>query len=275
MKKIFVSVLLIFMILIIFYSTTYSTNITTNISEQNVKLTDFIGSYGFSMDLDGPNTIEITKNGEGLKINWVVGPFNGSDAITKKVEKYTLNDNKLMLKVEEDDSNYVIFKENGKTYFTIEGIEDEEGFSYFPIEMMKKVTNTSTNISIKEVLIVPPAKNKYKVGENLDLTGLAITAIYDNNKIEQVDINKNKKDYKVTGFNNNKEGKQTLTITYKGFSRSFNVQVGDTTYDVENEGKLPQTGDFSILKGGLYILIAILSSILIFIIYKSFKYNKA
>ena len=117
---------------------------------------------------------------------------------------------------------------------------------------------------IKEVLIIPPTKTKYDVGENLDLDGLTITAVYDNDKIEQIDIKKNNKDYKVTGFNKNKEGFQTVTISYKGFSRSYEVKVGNSSsIDINETGKLPQTGDFSVLKYALYTLITILSSILV------------
>jgi len=108
-----------------------------NEDNKDVKLTDFVGNYEFAMGPDGPNTIKITSDGEGLKIEWLEGTFNGSDARTIKVKTYKLEGNKLILEVE-GQSNSIIFKENGKTYFTIEGIENEEGFSYFPIEMTKK-----------------------------------------------------------------------------------------------------------------------------------------
>lgn len=113
---------------------------TVNKNEENngLKLTDFVGSYQFAMGPDGPNTIKITSDGEGLKINWVEGPFNGSAARTIKVKTYKLQNNKLVLEVEGEQDKSIIFKENGKTYFTIEGIENEEGFDYFPVEMIKK-----------------------------------------------------------------------------------------------------------------------------------------
>ena len=113
-------------------------SVNKNEDNSGLKLTDFVGEYEFAMGPDGPNTIKITSDGEELKINWVEGPFNGSSARTIKVKSYKFQDNKLILEVEGDSSNSIIFKENGKTYFTIEGIEDEEGFDYFPIEMIKK-----------------------------------------------------------------------------------------------------------------------------------------
>ena len=108
-----------------------------NEDKTGVKLTDFVGEYEFAIGPDGPNTIKITSYGEGLKIDWVEGPFNGSTAI-RKVKSYKLQDNKLVLEVEGDSSNSIIFKENGKIYYTIEGIENEEGFDYFPIEVTNK-----------------------------------------------------------------------------------------------------------------------------------------
>ena len=111
--------------------------VNKNEDNKELKLTDFVGNYEFSMGPDGSNTIKITDVGNGLKIDWVEGPFNGSDARTIEVKTYKLEVNKLVLEVE-GQSNSIIFKENEKTYFTIEGIEKEEGFDYFPIEMIKK-----------------------------------------------------------------------------------------------------------------------------------------
>lgn len=129
---------------------------TVNKNEENkgLKLTDFVGNYEFDMGPDGPNTIKITSNGEGLKIDWVEGQFNGSDARTIKVKSYKLQNNKLVIEVEGDSSNSIIFKENGKTYFTIEGIENEEGFEYFPIEMSNVTENNKDDEQPKENPII-------------------------------------------------------------------------------------------------------------------------
>ena len=81
-------------------------------------------------------------------------------------------------------------------------------------------SSTTTSPAIQEVLIIPPTKTKYNVGEKLNLDGLKITAIYVNNKIEEVT-----KGYTVTGYNRNKEGKQTVKISYKSFSTTYQVKV--------------------------------------------------
>lgn len=128
---------------------------------------------------------------------------------------------------------------------------------------------TKSEVLPNAVLIIPPNQTRYDVGENLNLDGLKITAVYDNNIIKEI-----KNGYTVKGYNKNKEGVQTVTISYKGFSRSYKVRVGNISYDVKKEGKLPQTGNVPYIQTGLYVLISLLSLVLIYLVYKSFKYRK-
>lgn len=129
--------------------------------------------------------------------------------------------------------------------------------------------NIKSEVLPNTVLIIPPTQTIYDIGENLNLDGLKITAVYDDNIIKEI-----KNGYTVKGYNKNKEGIQTVTISYEGFSRSYEVKVGDVSYRVDKEGKLPQTGNFPYLQTGLYVLISLLSLILISLVYKSFKYRK-
>lgn len=125
---------------------------------------------------------------------------------------------------------------------------------------------------LENVLIIPPVQTKYDVGEKLNLEGLAVTAVYDNGTVEEIT-----KGYKVTGYNKNKEGKQTVTISYQGFSRKYTVKVGNSNVeieDVENNEKLPQTGDFFDIKDGLYLTVGILSLALIYMVFKIVKYGE-
>ena len=135
------------------------------------------------------------------------------------------------------------------------------------------ITKPSTvpEIPPQNVLIIPPTKTIYKVGEKLDLSGLKITAIYANNKIEDVTTG-----YTVTGFYKNKEGLQDIKISYKGFSRTYEVRVGNSSTKVtpDETTKLPQTGDFFDFLDALYLIVGILSLTLIYIIFKTIKYSK-
>ena len=133
--------------------------------------------------------------------------------------------------------------------------------------------NNNSNVNpfkyIKDVLIIPPSQTKYDVGEKLNTEGIKITVIYEDGSIEEIS-----KGYTIKGYNKNKAGKQTLTINYKGHTTTYNVKVGNvSSIDVNETGKLPQTGDFLDFKDILYICCAVLSIVLIFIVFKSVKYN--
>ena len=62
-----------------------------------------------------------------------------------------------------------------------------------------------------------PTKTKYKYGEALDITGGQISAIKSSGKAENIDITTSM----VSGYNPNKLGKQTITITYKGKTTQY------------------------------------------------------
>lgn len=64
-----------------------------------------------------------------------------------------------------------------------------------------------------------PAKTTYQMGQELDLTGLAVTGRYDDGADGPV------KDYAVSGYDKTKPGTQTVTVTKDGGSDSFTVTV--------------------------------------------------
>lgn len=66
----------------------------------------------------------------------------------------------------------------------------------------------------------PPSKVTYQQGETLDLTGMVVTATYDDGSTEVVD------GYSVDGYDSNASGEQTLTVTYRGHTATFTVTVG-------------------------------------------------
>ncbi len=81
-----------------------------------------------------------------------------------------------------------------------------------------------------------PTKTKYKYGEALDITGGQISAIKSSGKAENIDITTSM----VSGYNPNKLGKQTITITYKGKTTQYSVEVEDYIKDIKltNPNKL-------------------------------------
>ncbi len=72
-------------------------------------------------------------------------------------------------------------------------------------------------------IVSEPGKNSYDFGiENeLDLTGLAVKAVYNNGTEQDIDLN----DLTITGFDSRTFGEQTITAAYGEFQVTFKVEV--------------------------------------------------
>lgn len=86
----------------------------------------------------------------------------------------------------------------------------------FDVNIVYKVLE---NISITSA----PTKTTYLIGEDLDKSGLQVMANYSNDTSTPVT------GYTVTGYNKNKIGTQTITVTYMGKTATFNVTVKGKT----------------------------------------------
>lgn len=99
-------------------------------------------------------------------------------------------------------------------------------------------------ITVKEVtgvkIVTPPTKTKYGQGEAIDMTGAVIEAEFaDGTTTPLTD-----RDYTVSGFNGGRIGEQTVTVSYAGFSASFNVTVEEA--DLSSLNNTYATADTSI-----------------------------
>ncbi|WP_163582435.1 bacterial Ig-like domain-containing protein [Gracilibacillus saliphilus] len=79
----------------------------------------------------------------------------------------------------------------------------------------------SQNVSGLEINEELLEKREYLIGEELDLTGLEVTAIYDDGTTEIL----SPEDYVVTGFDNSENGTNTLTIHYNGVTETIDVEI--------------------------------------------------
>lgn len=73
------------------------------------------------------------------------------------------------------------------------------------------------------VIVTEPTKVEYNIGEELDLAGLEVKAVYS----DQTEKNLTAEAYTVTGFDNETASEQTVTITYEGKTATFTVNVFD------------------------------------------------
>ena len=102
---------------------------------------------------------------------------------------------------------------------------------------LAKVQVTVTEPSVTSITVkTAPEKTEYKIGEELDLSGIAIEAAYDDGTKKEIDI----KDCTVTGFDNTKAGTQKITVTYEEQTVTFEVTVStkavsDIFDDVDSE----------------------------------------
>lgn len=79
-------------------------------------------------------------------------------------------------------------------------------------------------------IVSPPDKLRYSNDETeLDLTGLVVEALYDNDTVSEIT------NYTVSGFDDTKAGTQTITVSYNGFTAEFEVFVKIYEYKVDSE----------------------------------------
>lgn len=74
--------------------------------------------------------------------------------------------------------------------------------------------------AFSDISITPPTKTSYVEGEELDLTGMTVKAVYEDNST--IDISNG---YEVSGYDKTKTGKQTVTVSYNGKTKTFEVTV--------------------------------------------------
>ena len=96
-------------------------------------------------------------------------------------------------------------------------VKYQEHIIMFEVEIIpKQVTNIEVSIA--------PIKSKYiQSYENLDLTGGFIKVIYTDNTTDTISMTND--NIKVTGFDNSKLGKNTITVEYEGHTTTFEVEI--------------------------------------------------
>ncbi len=84
---------------------------------------------------------------------------------------------------------------------------------------VKKADNTPTDIIISHY----PTTTVYFTGQSLDLSGGEITVLFDNGDNTIVNLS----EAEITGYDRNKVGTQTLTVSYLGMETTFEIVVKD------------------------------------------------
>jgi len=82
---------------------------------------------------------------------------------------------------------------------------------------------------VEEIVVSKtPEKTEYIVGEELDLAGLVVEAVWNTEK-ENTELSLD--ELEVEGFDSSKPGEQTVTVSYGDFTASFTVTVKEVEYE--------------------------------------------
>ena len=141
------------------------------------------------------------------------------------------------------------FTEEISSGYTVSGYD-----SSIPGEQTLTVTyedkTTTFNVTVDQhslagiVINTLPAKTVYNLRENLDITGLTLTAVCDDGNNQMVE-----ECFTVSGYDNNKIGVQVITVAYGDCTASFEIVVtysgswGSNLYwSLDGEGTLTISG---------------------------------
>ena len=73
---------------------------------------------------------------------------------------------------------------------------------------------------LTELQVTAPEKTVYEIGEELDLTGMKVTAIYSDGTTQDVTS-----DVEISGFDSETAGEKIITVSYGELDTSFTVTV--------------------------------------------------
>lgn len=98
---------------------------------------------------------------------------------------------------------------------------------YIQISSSEKESSIDENFSASEdnqivsLEISEPIKKKYETGDELDLTGLVVRAIYKDETKEEISLD----NINISGYSKDQIGKQKITISYLDKTASFEIEM--------------------------------------------------
>lgn len=103
---------------------------------------------------------------------------------------------------------------------TVKTTEEADAAAQALRDAMAKL-EPKVEVALESIKVTEPDKTEYVEGEELDLTGMTVTAVYSDGREVPVDL----KDVKVDGYDKDQVGTQTITVTYEGKEVAFTVTV--------------------------------------------------
>lgn len=124
--------------------------------------------------------------------------------------------------------------ENGKLPVITPPTKDHALFNGWDIKLKEATNNLTykaTYKKVKEIQLSEKPRTSYGVADDLDVTDGAIRVEFSDGSNKEVSLTTDM----VSGFSSEKEGKQTLTITYAGTSVSYEISISSSKEDEKAE----------------------------------------
>ncbi|POP33880.1 hypothetical protein C3B58_05410 [Lactonifactor longoviformis] len=117
--------------------------------------------------------------------------------------------------------------------YTLEGFDSTEpgdktvvvSYEGNTAEFTVKVSEKSEEPVLAKLVLTPPAKTEYLVGEEGDLTGLAVYAWYSDGACRELES----ESYEVGALDTSAPGIQYITVSYEGMTEEFMIVVSEDT----------------------------------------------
>ena len=120
--------------------------------------------------------------------------------------------------------------------FTLEGFESAPGRHRINVAYMDKTASFEVEVMKKQLngieIAKLPDKTIYSQGEQFDVTGIKVNAVYNNGTTEEI------QDFSVSGYNHF-VGEKKIVIEYQGFTADFKVEVKEKKLTAFEITKLP------------------------------------
>ena len=182
---------------------------------------------GFDNTQIGPQTLTVTYKGKitTFELEIVAKSLTGIQ-ITKQPNKTTYIEGTVF---DSTGMELTLTYNNGTSETITSGWQEEYDFSSpgqktVSITCGGKETTLTVTVTAKQVTSIAiaskPNKTTYLEGQELNTTGLKLKVSY-NNGIEEVVTG----NWKISGYDKNRVGKQTITVTYQGKTATFEITV--------------------------------------------------
>lgn len=101
------------------------------------------------------------------------------------------------------------------------------------------ITLVKNPAKLENIEFIEPTKKEYKLGEELDLTGGKLLLTYDDGAVKEIEL----KNSMVSGYDKEKVGKQTVTITFNEVEYTYDIEVIKEDIPPMVEPSTPETSN--------------------------------